>query len=119
MDGQWSARRSSQLGSRGKLPVEVIPFALPLCERRLHGLGSRPVPYCEDGKLFVTDNGNHVLDCQIGPIKDAERLERDIRAIPGILGTGLFLGMADIVLIGSSGDFQIIEERRRQAPGSP
>jgi ribose 5-phosphate isomerase A len=102
-----------QLGTRGKLPVEVIPFALPLCERRLGELGCRPVPYVHGGSMLVTDNGNHILDCQIDPIPDAQRLERDIRAIPGVVGTGLFLGMADMVLVGDRNDFQMIEEKRR------
>jgi ribose 5-phosphate isomerase A len=102
-----------QLGTRGKLPVEVTPFALSLCERRLSELGCRPVPYVQGGGLFVTDNGNHILDCQIGPIADAPRLEMDIRAIPGVLGTGLFLKMADTVLVGDRNDFRMIEERKR------
>jgi len=101
------------LGTRGKLPVEVVPFALPLCERRLRELGCAPVLYFRGGSLFVTDNGNHILDCQIGPIPDATRLEMDIRAIPGVVGTGLFLGIADTVLVGDRNDFSFIEERRR------
>src|SRR5437868_5942391 len=51
----------TQLGTRGRLPVEVVPFALPLCERRMGELGCRPVPYREGNGLFVTDNGNHIL----------------------------------------------------------
>jgi ribose 5-phosphate isomerase A len=102
-----------RLGSRGKLPVEVVPFALPLCERRLAELGCKPAPYLQGAGLFVTDNGNHILDCQIGPISDPTRLENDIRAIPGVVGTGLFLGMADTVLVGNRNDFQMIEERHR------
>jgi ribose 5-phosphate isomerase A len=103
-----------RLGTRGKLPVEVIPFALPLCERRLGELGCRPVPYRQGNGLFVTDNGNHILDCQIDPIPDVARLEMDIRAIPGVVGTGLFLGMAETVLVGDRQDFRLIEERRRR-----
>jgi ribose 5-phosphate isomerase A len=102
-----------RLGTRGKLPVEVTPFALPLCERRLRKLGCQPVPYVQGDGLFVTDNGNHILDCQIDPITDAARLESDIRAIPGVVGTGLFLGMADTVLVGDRNDFRMLEERRR------
>jgi ribose 5-phosphate isomerase A len=102
-----------QLGTHGKLPVEVVPFALPLCERCLRELGCEPVPYFQGGGLFVTDNGNHILDCQVRPIPDATRLEMDIRAIPGVVGTGLFLGMADTVLVGDRNDFRFIEERQR------
>jgi ribose 5-phosphate isomerase A len=102
-----------RLGTRGKLPVEVTPFALPLCERRLTELGCRPVADRRDGSLFVTDNGNHILDCQVDPIADALKLESDIRAIPGVVGTGLFLGMADTVLVGDRSDFRMIKEMRR------
>ena len=103
----------AQLGSRGRLPVEVMRFALPLCERRLHDLGCRPDAYRDGEGLFVTDNGNHILDCQIDRIVDAHRLELDIRAVPGVVGTGLFLDMADTVLIGDRSDFRLIEEKRR------
>jgi ribose 5-phosphate isomerase A len=103
-----------RLGTRGKLPVEVTPFALPLCERRLGDLGCRPVPYVQEGSLFVTDNGNHILDCQIEAIADAARLDQDIRAIPGVVGTGLFLNMANTVLVGDRTDFRLIEEKRRR-----
>jgi ribose 5-phosphate isomerase A len=102
-----------RLGSRGKLPVEVTPFALPLCERRLRKLGLQPVPYVQGDGPYVTDNGNHILDCRIDPISDATRLEMDVRAIPGVVGTGLFLGMADTVLVGDRNDFRMIEERQR------
>jgi ribose 5-phosphate isomerase A len=102
-----------QLGTRGQLPVEVIPFALALCERRLEELGCRPAPDRRDGNLFVTDNGNYILDCEVGPIADARRLEQEILAIPGVVGTGLFLGMADIVLVGDRTDFRMIKEMRR------
>jgi ribose 5-phosphate isomerase A len=102
-----------RLGTRGKLPVEVTPFALPLCRRRLGELGCRPVPFVQDGGLFVTDNGNHILDCQIDPIPDPARLEMEVRAIPGVVGTGLFLGMAETVLVGDRDHFRLIEERRR------
>jgi ribose 5-phosphate isomerase A len=61
----------------------------------------------------VTDNGNHILDCQIEPIADAARLELDLRAIPGVVGTGLFLGMAETVLVGDRESFRLIEERQR------
>jgi ribose 5-phosphate isomerase A len=102
------------LGSRGKLPVEVLPFALPLCARRLLAIGLHPVPFEQDGKLFLSDNGNVILDCGVRPIADAALLEVVIRAIPGVVGTGLFLGMAHVVLIGDD-QFNLTEERTRPA----
>jgi ribose 5-phosphate isomerase A len=108
-----------RLGARGRLPVEVVPFAVPLCLRRLAGLGLRPVLWEQNGRPGLTDNGNHILDCEIGPIPDAARLEADIRAIPGVVDTGLFRGMADAVLVGDQTDFRMIEERRRTRPAGP
>src|SRR5712692_9387336 len=88
-----------RLGSRARLPVEVVPFALPLCRRRLAVLGPRPALRMAAERAFVTDNGNVILDCAVGPIADPPGLERAIRAIPGVVDTGLFLGTADTVLV--------------------
>ena len=51
------------------------------------------------GEIAITDNANHILDCKIAPIEHPNDLERSILAIPGVVGTGLFLGMADIVIV--------------------
>jgi ribose 5-phosphate isomerase A len=104
----------ANLGQRGKLPVEVVPFAVPLAQARIRDLGLDPVAFEQDGKLVLSDNGNVILDCKVGPIDDARRLEQQLRAIPGVVGTGLFLGMASVVLIGDENrDFELLEERRR------
>jgi ribose 5-phosphate isomerase A len=100
------------LGARGKLPVEVLPFALPLCLRRLRDLGLVPVPFEKDGRLFLSDNGNAILDCGTKPIAQPAELEAAIRAIPGVVGTGLFLGMAHVVLIGDD-QFNLTDEKTR------
>jgi ribose 5-phosphate isomerase A len=87
------------LGSRGKLPVEVLPFGMPATARHLQAQGLAPQPRMAEGKPFVTDNGNHILDCGTGPIARPAELEAKLRAIPGVVGTGLFLAMADVVLV--------------------
>ena len=88
------------LGAHGKLPVEVVPFGLSLAKRKLTALGCPPVVRIgADGSPFITDNGNPILDCETGPIADPAALERAILDIPGVVGTGLFIGMADTVLI--------------------
>ncbi len=88
------------LGSHRRLPVEVVPFGVPLAARRLAPLAGPPVVRTADGRPFVTDNGNLILDCAVGPIADAPRLQREIHAVPGVVGTGLFLGTAHAVLVG-------------------
>jgi ribose 5-phosphate isomerase A len=102
-----------RLGTRRKLPVEVLPFALPVCQRRLQELGCRPTVWAQNGRPLTTDNGNNILDCAVEPIADADRLESSFRDIPGVVGTGLFLRMADVVLVGSGENFQLCEERSR------
>jgi ribose 5-phosphate isomerase A len=87
------------LGARGRLPVEVVPFALTPCTRRLSALGCVPELRRHEGQPFVTDNGNFILDCRISPLDQPEQWEQALRAIPGVVGTGLFLGMAQTVLI--------------------
>ena len=103
------------LGSRGRLPVEVIPFALPLVMRELAGLGCRPTLRMVDGAPFVTDNGNRIIDCAVHPIEAPRELARDLRAVAGVVDTGLFLGLADVVLVAEAGG---IREMRRGAPVS-
>jgi ribose 5-phosphate isomerase A len=88
-----------RLGEHGVLPVEVVPFGLALAGRRLAALGCPATPRMKDGALFVTDNGNYTLDCRISPIADSKWLETEIHAIPGVVDTGLFLGMAETVLV--------------------
>lgn len=96
-----------RLGTRGKLPVEVIPFAVPFCRRRLEALavpgGVRALVREHDGQPFVTDNGNWILDCAIKPQAEPEWLEGELLAIPGIVDTGLFLGTAALVLLAEGG----------------
>jgi ribose 5-phosphate isomerase A len=88
------------LGEHGKLPVEVVTFGLPLARRKLAALDCTPVLRLHpDGTTYLTDNGNPILDCQVGLIRDAAALERAILNIPGVVGTGLFIGMAETVLI--------------------
>jgi ribose 5-phosphate isomerase A len=89
-----------RLGEHGNLPVEVVPFADTWVSRELGKLGLEPKPRRRPGGgEFVSDNGNRVIDCGVGEIRHPARLERALLAIPGVVGTGLFVGMADLVLV--------------------
>lgn len=96
------------LGSRGKLPVEVLPFGLPATLRHLAALGVRPHVRMTGSEPAASDNGNRIVDCATGIIDRPAELEAALLAIPGVVGTGLFLGMADRVLIQRGGQ---VEER--------
>jgi ribose 5-phosphate isomerase A len=66
----------------------------------------------QEGRPFVSDNGNPILDCAVRPLEKPAELEQALRSIPGVVGTGLFLGMAHVVLI-QHGDR--VEERQPAA----
>ena len=98
------------LGTRGRLPIEIVPFAAPLTIRELADLGCRPVLRLEDGRPFVTDNGNWIVDCGVRPIEVPAAFARDLRALPGVVDTGIFLGVPDVVLVA---DATTVREMKR------
>jgi ribose 5-phosphate isomerase A len=101
------------LGTRGQLPVEVLRFGLAVVRGKLEEMGIPSTPItADDGELWFSDNGNVILTCQVEPIVDAVALEQRIAGIPGVVGTGLFLGMADAVLVQNGDQLEV-----RQKPG--
>ncbi|HET7341041.1 MAG TPA: ribose-5-phosphate isomerase RpiA [Methylomirabilota bacterium] len=99
------------LGGRGRLPVEVVPFAVPFVTRRLTEMGYPPVVRPKDGKPWVTDNGNLILDAAVQSIPDPAKLDRALLDIPGVVGTGLFVGMAHAVMVWQAGRARTLTRR--------
>lgn len=94
------------------LPVEVIEFAQPVLGRKIRALGAKVELRCDaNGNPFLTDEHNHILDCHFGEIRNPEALARSLSDMPGIVEHGLFIGMADIVLLANGS--QVIELTRR------
>jgi ribose 5-phosphate isomerase A len=62
-----------------------------------------------DGGTYLTDNGNPILDCSFGIIKDPATLSRTLGSIPGVVEQGLFIGLATMALIGKDGSVQEIK----------
>ena len=110
-----ASKRVERLGTRSPLPVEVVPFAWTLARMRLMALGPRPELRLDDrGQPFVTDNGNYILDCHFAEgIPDPAATERRIDGIPGVVGNGLFIGMADTVVVGDGGRCRVLERQGR------
>jgi len=88
------------LGQSRPLPVEVLPFAWTLSARKLSDLGCVPSLRKVGERPFITDNGNHILDCQFGLMKEPAVLESKIKLLPGVIECGLFIGIADTLIIG-------------------
>jgi ribose 5-phosphate isomerase A len=102
-----SGKLVSALGQHGVLPVEVLPFGLAFVCKRLSQLDYPPVPRTVNGELFVSDNGNYILNCQVPVLQNPLETEQTLREIPGVVGTGLFLDMADIVLVQYDTEIQV------------
>lgn len=97
------SKRVATLGAFA-LPVEVVPMARArvarsLMELGLAKLGAPPVLRERNGKVFITDEGNVILDCAFGRIDDPEALAAQIIALPGVVEHGLFIGLAHEVLM--------------------
>jgi len=93
---------SKHLGGKQPVPLEVLPFAHKFLQTQVARMGGRAKLREGAGKVgpVVTDNGNFVLDADFGRIENPALLERRLKAIPGLVETGLFLKMADLVYVG-------------------
>ena len=101
-----------RLGSRVAVPLEVVPFGWQMAAARLRRLGTVPkIRLASDDTPFITDGGHYILDCEFGPIEDADKLERQLSTLVGVVEDGLFLGMTSTVIVGGENGVQIIDRR--------
>jgi len=92
-----------QLGAKAPVPVEVVRFGHEMTARRMAGLAGRPILRRGiDREPFVTDNGNYIYDCHLGPIADATALGAALRSIAGVVEDGLFLNGVERAIIGDA-----------------
>lgn len=102
---------SPVLGTRWPLPVEVIPFGWRTHLPFLEELGATPtLRTLADGTPFVTDQGNYILDCAFGPMRNPEALAQALKRRAGIVEHGLFLDLVtDLIVAGQHGvEHQVI-----------
>ncbi len=97
-----SSKLVDKLGSTFLLPVEVLPMAMTPVMKALEKLGGKPTLRMGVKKAgpVVTDQGNLVIDVKFDSIENPAELEKTINNIPGVLENGLFVGVADIILVG-------------------
>ena len=86
------------------VPVEVLPFAMPLVMHKMREVGGKPVLREGTGKVgpVVTDNGDVIIDAHFGLLHKPVELEDILKTLPGVVETGLFVKMADIAYVGRS-----------------
>lgn len=94
-----SSKLVGHLGETFALPVEVARFGHLVTLAALQRAGDA---WLRGGdRPFVTDNGNYIVDVATGPIHDAEAMAASLALTPGVVETGLFVGLADRALIGT------------------
>ena len=98
-------KRVKTLGAH-PLPLEVVQFGLTATRNMVIALagdagceGEITLRTGADGKPFVTDSGNYILDCAFGTINEPEDLDEALKLIPGVVENGLFLGIADLAIV--------------------
>lgn len=109
-----SEKLVTSLGTRLPLPVEVVPFGWQHTAGLVAACGlETSLRTTDPNRPFITDGGHYILDCRAPRIPDPAALARDLKAIPGVVEHGLFIGMAHIALtIDDQGT--ISEHRPRQ-----
>jgi ribose 5-phosphate isomerase A len=93
-------KRVERLGSTHPLPIEVVRFGWADTRQRVLDLLPSAELRTDDGEPVVTDEGNHLLDCAVPAEGDLGELAAAIKSLTGVVEHGLFLGMADTVLLG-------------------
>jgi ribose 5-phosphate isomerase A len=99
------SKMSPRIGTNWPLPIEVVPFGWQSHIPFLETLGGEAgIRISEQGTIFITDQGNYILDTHFGPIHEPDELALILRRRAGIVEHGLFLGLAtDVIVAGKGG----------------
>lgn len=99
------------------LPVEIVPFGWENTVKKISRLQCTPKLRMKDGEIFVTNNGNYIVDCAFISIADAKGLHSQLKLLLGVVETGLFIDMADTVIIGEGSRVRILEKESTRKEG--
>ncbi|GLB61066.1 ribose 5-phosphate isomerase A [Cytobacillus sp. NCCP-133] len=94
------------------LPVEVVPSGWELTAKQISDLGAVPKLRKRDGDIFISNNGNYILDCKFKVISNPQKLHSQLKQLIGVVETGLFIGMTDLVIVGSQESVKILENKQ-------
>ncbi|WP_163583028.1 ribose-5-phosphate isomerase RpiA [Gracilibacillus saliphilus] len=93
------------------LPVEIVPFGWEMTRKQISRLGCNPTLRAKENTPFITDNGNYILDCYFENIQAPYKLNHTLNMIPGVVENGLFVHMADTIVMGNrSGNVEILNK---------
>jgi ribose 5-phosphate isomerase A len=97
-----------RLGMHAPLPVEIVPFGWQTIFERLEALGCQPRLRMAAGRPFTTDGGNYIADCVVTEMTDPSALEARLANIIGVVESGLFIGLASMLIIGRESGVEVI-----------
>ncbi|GGJ87341.1 ribose-5-phosphate isomerase A [Lentibacillus kapialis] len=93
------------------LPVEILPFGREVTAGRIAELGGlAKLRRNDDNGVFISDNGNYILDCDFGGIQEPKALHHQLKQLTGVVESGLFPGMADEVMVGYSDRVSVLHD---------
>ncbi len=101
-----SSKKVDVLGAF-KVPVEVVPIALNFAQKQIEKIGGASKIREKDGKTFITDAGNQILDADFGEIKNANDISEKLNAIEGVVCHGLFINLANMVIMAKDGEITV------------
>ena len=95
-----ASKLADRLGMNSLVPIEVVQFGWQATAQRIEDVGGLPARRMDaDGKPYLTDGGNFILDCHMAPIPDPAALDAKLQAIVGVVETGLFIGRTTTVFV--------------------
>lgn len=111
----WIVDSTKLVKTLGKfpLPIEVVQFGSGHLFKKFRELGFNPEFRQANKNRYLTDNNNFIIDLKLGKIEDPSALDIKLKSFPGVVETGLFYGIADIVLAGVGDSVQIIDKKKR------
>ena len=111
----WIMDESKLVDHLGKfpLPIEILPYGYKVIYKKLEGYGFNPIMRKNGDELFITDNGNYIVDLHLGVSADINEVKYKINSIVGVLETGLFLRMCTRIIVGTDNGVKVIEAKEQ------
>jgi ribose 5-phosphate isomerase A len=103
----------NHLCQKAPLPVEIIKYSSKSTMRKLAALGCVPELRMAENEPFISDNLNYIVHCKFERIDDPRAMEAEIGMIPGVVDSGLFIGLASKVIVASAEGVRILERAER------
>jgi ribose 5-phosphate isomerase A len=106
----WIVDSTKLVDNLGKfpLPVEVVPFGIEHTISKLKEVGYNPELRLADEKIFLTDGNHYTIDLHLNKITEPIKLEHELKKLPGIVEIGLFINIADMIIVGRANSYEIL-----------